>query len=494
MHVVFSTIRRQLRNPINLVSLVMLLALLTSSIWYTLDNEAVFYQLHITQAQQATKTVKFKLEEEHKDKQWLTRVFLQNNRADIERLIREPENDSLYNAINIKLDRYFPDFFNFNIAREDGSPVVDDFDGKLGEICIADLRRFQRDGEEQTRLHPSPLRYHYDILNRFTYDDRDYILFVSFDFARIASILRNAQPDQHRLLLIDKRHDYLIEVLDFGSRKTMRNRDDYHMTDEERASILYERQIANSQWHIVDIHEKDLFTDYNSINRMHGAALSLTLVLLMLIAWRLLHRYDEKRKQMQKRLVTRNRKISRLNEELLQTSITDSLTGLYNRRFFEETTIVKWGIAARTNQVITFVMLDVDHFKLYNDTYGHPAGDECLRKLSREMSKVYTRSIDIIARYGGEEFIIVTIGINYEESLHLANKLLHNIEALHIKHEASPISDYVTVSAGLTCIVPALDDSIEKVIQRTDAALYEAKALGRNQTVSCDLSDEQKPA
>jgi diguanylate cyclase (GGDEF)-like protein/PAS domain S-box-containing protein len=157
----------------------------------------------------------------------------------------------------------------------------------------------------------------------------------------------------------------------------------------------------------------------------------------------------------------------------------DGLTGIANRRRFDETLDREWRRAVRDRREISLVLLDVDHFKTYNDLYGHLSGDDCLRQIAESIGNVVTRAADLAARYGGEEFAVILPSTSRHGALELCHEILAGVRRLNILHDGNPHS-VVTVSAG--CVTCTADDESNYVaaMQAADAALYRAKALGRN--------------
>ncbi|MBF0266820.1 MAG: diguanylate cyclase, partial [Gammaproteobacteria bacterium] len=168
-----------------------------------------------------------------------------------------------------------------------------------------------------------------------------------------------------------------------------------------------------------------------------------------------------------------------VQQTLESLSQTDPLTKLYNRRYFDEQMKLVWKQAVRDKSPISLMMLDIDHFKLYNDFYGHTKGDECLQQISQTLKLSFNRSIDLVARYGGEEFIILLPNTTDVESM--ATRCIENVRELAIPHEKSFTSNIVSFSMGINTIIPKYDDSILKFISNADSALYKAKKKGRNQ-------------
>jgi diguanylate cyclase (GGDEF)-like protein len=175
--------------------------------------------------------------------------------------------------------------------------------------------------------------------------------------------------------------------------------------------------------------------------------------------------------------------------ELLAT--TDGLTGIANRRRFGEFLQQEWNRALRSATPIALVMVDVDFFKRFNDSYGHLTGDDCLRRVASVLHAAARRPGDLAARYGGEEFAVVLGGTPGDSALIIADTLRRGIEELHITHESSEVSRYVTASVGVAMLTPYDGGTPELLIFAADEALYRAKSEGRNRTIAAWL---QSPA
>lgn len=177
--------------------------------------------------------------------------------------------------------------------------------------------------------------------------------------------------------------------------------------------------------------------------------------------------------------IERESELQALNKRLEQLSISDSLTGLANRRRFDEVLPAEWARAERARQFMAVLMIDVDSFKPFNDRYGHQAGDECLKQIAGVLKRRITRPSDLAARYGGEEFSVVLAQCNVDGANVIAEQIRQEIEALQIKHEDSVVG-VVTVSIGVAAITPSSQSSADELVRRADQALYKAKDAGRN--------------
>jgi diguanylate cyclase (GGDEF)-like protein len=170
------------------------------------------------------------------------------------------------------------------------------------------------------------------------------------------------------------------------------------------------------------------------------------------------------------------------NQELQKLALSDGLTSIANRRRFDKYIEDEWQRLAREQQPLSLILCDIDHFKLFNDTFGHPAGDRCLIHIARALLKVPQRSADLVARYGGEEFAIVLPTTDTEGAWRIAQSVHKSIQALQIAHAASSTGAYVTVTMGISTIIPGQDNTTQTLIRAADIALYYAKQQGRNRT------------
>lgn len=160
----------------------------------------------------------------------------------------------------------------------------------------------------------------------------------------------------------------------------------------------------------------------------------------------------------------------------------DSLTGAYNRRAFENKLTYYWEKAIRQNETLSLFIVDIDFFKMVNDTYGHGEGDVVLKTTVSEMMKILATENSYLARYGGEEFAVINYGISAEKAQSLAEKVRKHVEELHIANEKSSVSPYLTVSIGGCTMKPKAGQIPKKIVNYADDMLYQAKNCGRNKS------------
>ncbi len=174
-------------------------------------------------------------------------------------------------------------------------------------------------------------------------------------------------------------------------------------------------------------------------------------------------------------------------DKLQQLSLLDGLTGIANRRHFDETLQQEWRRSTRHQSPLSLLLMDIDHFKHYNDHYGHLAGDECLRQVAHALATLIQRPGDLVARYGGEEFAIILSGCDPEGAQGRAAHCVAQIAALNLPHAASSTMPHVTLSVGAASALPQLPHLASLLVTQADRCLYQAKAAGRNGWVHDNL-------
>lgn len=171
------------------------------------------------------------------------------------------------------------------------------------------------------------------------------------------------------------------------------------------------------------------------------------------------------------------------NLELQRLSCTDGLTGIFNRRYFDDYLQQEWLRATREGVDISLILIDIDFFKPFNDNYGHQAGDDCLQSVAKVIQETAKRPGDMAARYGGEEFVIVLPNTDIEGVKVIADTLFESIKSTKLKHEYSSISKFITISAGIGTIMPTKKSKPAYLIEIADKALFKAKEAGRDRYI-----------
>lgn len=165
-------------------------------------------------------------------------------------------------------------------------------------------------------------------------------------------------------------------------------------------------------------------------------------------------------------------------------ALNDALTEIPNRRHFDSCLQIEWRRAIRAEEPIALLVIDIDHFKFYNDTYGHDEGDQCLKTVASVMHQQVERAGDLLARYGGEEFVCLMPHTALAGAITLGERLLSGVADMKIAHAKSPVREYVTLSIGAASVIPTQESSIEAFFKAADEALYKAKESGRNRICS----------
>ncbi len=179
--------------------------------------------------------------------------------------------------------------------------------------------------------------------------------------------------------------------------------------------------------------------------------------------------------------------LKRHRDTLENLSSLDGLTGIPNRRRFDEFIRAEWRNGIREGSPLSLIMIDIDYFGAYNNTYNHLAGDDCLKRVAAVLWGCLHRPADFVARFGGEEFSAILPKTDLAGGLHMAETMRDRVEALQIVHESSPISDWVTISLGVASILPFRDGEVSVLINGSDNVLFDAKRAGRNQVKSIQL-------
>lgn len=189
---------------------------------------------------------------------------------------------------------------------------------------------------------------------------------------------------------------------------------------------------------------------------------------------------QQQRDQAYRDLRELQRQLEQKNEELQRLSFQDGLTGIPNRRIFDQTLAGEWKRGLREHQPLGLLLIDIDYFKPYNDNYGHQGGDDCLVQVAQTLRAQLKRGGDMVARYGGEEFAVILPGTDVEGAARIAQELCEAVAARRMPHAHSAAASYVSVSIGVASVLPGAPEGAAELVAAADAALYEAKAAGRN--------------
>lgn len=470
-----------IKKAVNLYTIILFLSFGGLLYWLATERFQTLINSHEETARNTTNIVAFEIHKILKNKQHLIDLFIDNSKILISKLSADSENKIIFQNLKSHLRKYLPDFFAFNIMTSTGDFLVGDFNGDIGELDQKDLKYYIENRTQRIRLHSNRNIDHYDLISKQS--NNGYIFFISFDTNELIKTLNSTQPKNHNLLLVNKEDNNLIEITSQNLNRSNAYRINYKMSGNEKLRTLSETKIKKTNWHVVDMRDEDLFIDYQYKILTECAIAYYIFILIALFMRNILLVQDKKRTTAEKQRHENNEKIKILNNRLEILSTTDGLTGLYNRRYFNEMINQEWNRGLRSQQPLSCILFDIDYFKDYNDYYGHQAGDKCLINISLVMKDNFKRAADVVARYGGEEFIIIMSNTSAEEAKSAIIKFQEELAKMKILHKDSTTNCFVTMSAGIITQIPSNDESIEDLIRKADKALYQAKDNGRNQWV-----------
>lgn len=271
--------------------------------------------------------------------------------------------------------------------------------------------------------------------------------------------------EEIRTLTSNDTHRLAISVVTLSDNVTSIHNTIARLITYESAAAHYERDT--------------LLTHHQNSLMQLALMLGLILMSVMMFAWRIFMQIE----QQQQQLLESTNTLQHLNAKLEQASYTDTLTGIFNRRYFNLVYEREFKRSLRSAQPITFIMIDIDFFKQYNDTYGHLQGDVALQKVAHVLKSSLLRPGDFVFRLGGEEFGVILTDASCSDTHKMAERLRFNIQSLNMEHKGNKNSGVVTISLGAICITPTAGMNNETLLQSADTNLYAAKERGRNQVV-----------
>lgn len=302
---------------------------------------------------------------------------------------------------------------------------------------------------------------------------------IQIDFTGISSI----KPEQIKFKYKLEGHD--TDWVDAGTRRTA-----YYSTlppgnYQFRVIAANSDGVWNEEGATIQIELRPFFyqTTWFKVSGILSACL------LLLIIWNIsVYQLEARERKLARMVEEKTEELKKANEQLQHLANSDGLTKVGNRRLFEDFLANEWNRAIRSKTEISLILLDIDHFKLFNDTYGHYTGDDCLKKVATALKEVIHRPADLVARFGGEEFAIILGGTNLTGAINVAEQAIDKVNKLQIPHSASKTDEHITISIGVATTFVIRGMSETDLIKAADKALYQAKENGRNQIVSNDLS------
>ncbi|MFK5937786.1 MAG: diguanylate cyclase [Sulfurimonas sp.] len=285
---------------------------------------------------------------------------------------------------------------------------------------------------------------------------------------------------QYASLEIEAANSYFLRVL----KATLEGKDLSQISIKNFENIVTHvdnvvQKLINYEVNSATYERKKFLNRYNATVKQLGLALIIIIIAILIISYNVFGSIQ----QDHTKLELAAKKLKKINKKLENVSYTDTLTSLHNRRYFNLVYERELKQAKRDKSYITFMMLDIDYFKQYNDTYGHVEGDNALREVSSVLKEILKRPNDYVFRLGGEEFGVLLTKTNESNSARLARDICDSIRERKIKHENSKVNEFLTISIGIVCCIA--DESLhdEILISRSDEMLYEAKDTGRDRYV-----------
>lgn len=473
-----------IKRAVNLYTIILLLSFGALLYWLASDRYQTFIDTHESIAHDSSRLAAFQISKILTEKRREVNIYTEDHKDVIRDLATDPQSSYLWEQLIARMKKQQPDMTAIRLLSGNGEIMLGDKTNNIA-ACLDDFRHFTDSDEQLIRLHPDADSYHYDILSRISKDPTDPIVLSSFDVDEITELLNATQSQQHNLVLVNKVDNPgpAIGITSEGNVKNIVGGLNFAIRNGINLSMISKTPVKGSNWYVVDMSDTEFFTDYrNKTLKEYSIAFYIFAIIVIFMRYILL-KQDAKRSAAEKQMHKNHEQIIALNNSLEQLSKLDSLTKLYNRRYFDDMVRHEWNRAQRTEECMTCILLDIDHFKNYNDHYGHQAGDKCIKDISDLLRDSFRRAGDIVARYGGEEFIIIMSNTSEEEAKVALIKFQLALNKLNIPHDASTTDNSVTISAGLVSMTPANDETVESFINNADSALYKAKENGRNQFV-----------
>ena len=265
--------------------------------WSQYIRYTQFYNYHKIISQHSTHTVAGSITELIRQKEHLMRLFLEHYATSFQVLIDEPDNITSLDYLSDEMREHFPDYIAFTITNQNGLPLLDDIESLVGPICMQDLQQYIQTGDFHQRIHPSPNKYHYDVVQSFHANGNTYIFFLSFNAEHLANIIGTSQAPSHQTALVLPQDDdkLLLEVLSSGARNTA-IRDSYHLNPEERQLIVANKDIEGTLWRVTDSYTPELYINFMHILIKDTALYFISYSIVISILFIYLLRADKKKR------------------------------------------------------------------------------------------------------------------------------------------------------------------------------------------------------
>lgn len=228
------------------------------------------------------------------DQKRLMRIFANENLDHIQQLLNDPENEELNTSLEAKIKSYFPSYFSYTLSDVDGNPYYDDFEGYIGDLCVADIKNYSKTKQNFPRIHANSFSYHYDLMADFLIAKQQYVIFISFTADKIADYLKNSQALGHKTVLVYKENQNLLEITEDGARNK-HFRKDYRLTKDELGYLLAEKPVKGTLWTVYDFYEDKLFSDYEEKMFINALLIFLIFTFISTLFYSLVKKEEAKR-------------------------------------------------------------------------------------------------------------------------------------------------------------------------------------------------------
>ena len=226
----------------------------------------------------------------------LIKIFAKENTPLIQKLILDPENDELKLKLDTKIKEYFPSFFSYTLSDLEGNPYYDDFEGYVGDLCVADIKIYSKNKKNFPRIHPNSFSYHYDLMADFPIGQEEYIIFISFTADEIGELLKNSEAPGHKTVLVFKENSNLLEITADGARNK-HFRADYRLTEKELSYLLFEKPVNGSKWTAYNFYEDELFSEHKKKTYLTALTIFLIFTFVSTILYSIIKKEKIKREK-----------------------------------------------------------------------------------------------------------------------------------------------------------------------------------------------------
>ena len=274
----------------------LILAVVSILFWTSITRINDFKEYNYLIGQESVRNVSESISQFMRERKRLIQIFANEHKQLIQRSALSPDDEQIKDVLDSEVEKYFPEYFTYTVTDKFGEPYFIDFDGLIGDLCLADIRIFSTKNIANPRVHPHSEMYHYDLLASFNVSNKDYIFFISFPADEISSYLKSTQVVGHKTMLVLKNLENLIEITTDGARNK-NFREDYRLTGNELSYLLSENPVTGTSWTVYDMQESNLFSAYKNKIIIENVAIFLIFILVGIILFSLVKKEEKKRKK-----------------------------------------------------------------------------------------------------------------------------------------------------------------------------------------------------